>query len=587
MQRCLGGRSLRYLKYSGSKEIEQSFERVKDLALKLERQEFAIAFCGHFSAGKSSMINTLMGENILPSSPIPTSANLVKIKSGEDYAKVYFKEDIPHIYRAPYDFEKVKSYCKDGDQIQSIEISYSKTSIPNDVLIMDTPGIDSTDDAHRIATESALHLADLVFYVMDYNHVQGELNFLFTKELTEAGKEVYLVINQIDKHREEELSFIDFQNSVIESFASWGVKPAKIFYTSLKQENHPYNQFSALKKFMEEKVHHRFESLPQSIYHSLNKLSDEHVTFLAEQDETKMQELEQLLADLPEEKIRKLPEHVEGLNDALQILLEEQKRVEKELYDKVDDLLDSAYLMPFETRDLAQAYLAARQPEFKVGLLFSKQKTEQERSRRLAEFFANFSEKVISQIDWHLKELFLTFTKEYEIHEEEFISSIQQFRVKFDQDLLVSEVKSGARLTGDYVLKYTNDLSETIKRITKQQLGSIQQAYFDLLKQKQNKDIEKAKNELSYYRKYAQALNDITEINKKHETIANEMKGILLGQFDVEFYQEKAQQLAIEYSEKVKEMTHEILDEETWSVKPIKERQTHKLSSRGRRIRKS
>ena len=41
------------------------------------------------------MINTLMGENILPSSPIPTSANLVKIKSGEDYAKVYFKEDPP------------------------------------------------------------------------------------------------------------------------------------------------------------------------------------------------------------------------------------------------------------------------------------------------------------------------------------------------------------------------------------------------------------------------------------------------------------------------------------------------------------
>ena len=39
------------------------------------------------------MINSLMGENILPSSPIPTSANLVKIKSGEDYAKVIFKEE--------------------------------------------------------------------------------------------------------------------------------------------------------------------------------------------------------------------------------------------------------------------------------------------------------------------------------------------------------------------------------------------------------------------------------------------------------------------------------------------------------------
>ena len=48
---------------------------------------------------------------------------------------------------------------------------------------MDTPGVDSTDDAHRLSTESALHLADLVFYTMDYNHVQSELNFRFTKEL--------------------------------------------------------------------------------------------------------------------------------------------------------------------------------------------------------------------------------------------------------------------------------------------------------------------------------------------------------------------------------------------------------------------
>lgn len=576
----LGGQMAALSELFKRNENQQSLVRVKDLAIKLKKQEFAIAFCGHFSAGKSSMINTIMGENILPSSPIPTSANLVKIKSGEDYAKVYFKEDIPHIYQAPYDFEKVKTYCKDGDQIQSIEISYSKTSIPKDVLIMDTPGIDSTDDAHRIATESALHLADLVFYVMDYNHVQSELNFLFTKELTEAGKEVYLVINQIDKHREEELRFEDFQDSVVESFASWGVKPAKIFYTSLKQENHPYNQFSLLKGFIEEKISHRFQSLPESLYQSLTKLSDEHLTFLAEQDETKVQELEKLLAEFTEEEKRQLGDHVGRLNHELQIQYEQQMRAETELYDKVDDLLDSAYLMPFETRELAQAYLASRQPDFKIGLFFSKQKTEQERSKRLEAFFKDFSEKVTSQIDWHIKELFLTLVKEHEIHEEEFVSSIQQFHVTFHQDLLASEVKPGAGLTGDYVLKYTNDVSEAIKRITKQQLDPIQQSYFQLLKQRQNNDIQKIKNELSYYTKYVQALKDIKEIQDRQEKIANDMKKILSGEFDVTSYQGEAQQLALESSEKVKVMTHDMSTEEARAPKSIKERQTHKNSSK-------
>ncbi|MDQ7863141.1 dynamin family protein [Peribacillus frigoritolerans] len=67
-------------------------------------------------------------------------------------------------------------------------ISSNDFSLPDSCAIMDTPGIDSTDDAHRVSTESALHLADVVFYVMDYNHVQSEVNFLFTKELLVAEK---------------------------------------------------------------------------------------------------------------------------------------------------------------------------------------------------------------------------------------------------------------------------------------------------------------------------------------------------------------------------------------------------------------
>lgn len=67
---------------------------------------------------------------------------------------------------------------------------------------------------------------------MDYNHVQSELNFLFTKELTEAGKELYLVINQIDKHREEELSFESFRASVEQSLPI-GVSSRSEFFIHL------------------------------------------------------------------------------------------------------------------------------------------------------------------------------------------------------------------------------------------------------------------------------------------------------------------------------------------------------------------
>ena len=200
--------------YFLEQQDQENAEKVQQLSAKVSSGEFAIAFCGHFSAGKSRMINSLIGEKLLPSSPIPTSANLVKVKAGEEYAKVFFKNEKPRLYLAPYEYDLVKQYCKDGDQIQEIEISHKNSNLPDKIMILDTPGIDSADDAHRVATESAIHLADLIFYVMDYNHVQSELNFMFTKELTEVGKEVYLVINQIDKHKEEEIDFCEFKNSV-------------------------------------------------------------------------------------------------------------------------------------------------------------------------------------------------------------------------------------------------------------------------------------------------------------------------------------------------------------------------------------
>ena len=50
------------------------------------------------------------------------------------------------------------------------------------------------------------------------------------------------------------------------------------------------------------------------------------------------------------------------------------KQSQQLLYEEIDRILDNAYLMPFQTRDLAEQYLATRQPDFKVGLFFLSKK---------------------------------------------------------------------------------------------------------------------------------------------------------------------------------------------------------------------
>ncbi|MFB8734951.1 hypothetical protein ACEQPO_16900 [Bacillus sp. SL00103] len=50
-----------------------------------------------------------------------------------------------------YDKEAVQRFCKDGEQIEMVEISGDYRGLEDHVALIDTPGIDSTDHAHFLS----------------------------------------------------------------------------------------------------------------------------------------------------------------------------------------------------------------------------------------------------------------------------------------------------------------------------------------------------------------------------------------------------------------------------------------------------
>ncbi|NMD72447.1 Dynamin family protein [Bacillus sp. DNRA2] len=547
---------------------EQTAHRAEQLAKKLSKQEFSIAFCGHFSAGKSTMINRLVGENLLPSSPIPTSANLVKVKTGDEYAKVIFKKGKPRVYLAPYDYEKVKTYCKDGDEIEAVEISHQSSSLPNNVIIMDTPGIDSTDDAHRIATESALHLADLIFYVMDYNHVQSEVNFLFTKELTQAGKQLCLVINQVDKHRDEELSFDGFQESVEQSFASWGVRPEHILYTSLKFPENQHNQFPELQELLHEKISHREEILPVTILHSLIKLTNDHIKIIKEQDEASIAALEDKLTDITETERLGLKERIDQIEKVLEQLHAQVEQKSQDINDEVDEILDNAYIMPFQTRELAKQYIESCQTNFKVGLFFAKNKTEQERTQRRESLYVELADRVKSQVEWHLRQLALRILKDNNAEKPELMEAAQSISVAFSYELLESNLKPGAMLSGEYVLNYTNDVVNSIKRLSRNSMSTWKELYLQELKRKNAIAMADVNQELEQLKEWQIAVDQLTAMFDRHEQSQQTIHSALNEELDFTKYKNLAESLAAALEEDVEIIRDSLQNKEIEETKP-------------------
>ena len=501
-------------------------DKMKQLIMKVNNEEFIIAFCGHFSAGKSSMINFLLGDQVLPSSPIPTSANTVKVQKGEDYAKVFYHHQPPVLFPAPYDFKEVKKFAKDGDSVSAITISSNDFSLPDSCAIMDTPGIDSTDDAHRVSTESALHLADVVFYVMDYNHVQSEVNFLFTKELLEAEKPTYLIINMIDKHDENELGFQDFKLSVSEAFANWNVYPDGIFYTSVRDLNNTENEIEVVKQFIYEMAGKGLNDGKDAIMQSANALVERHLNWLKEQYEEEHADDFEVLSELPHEERIHLTNQVDSLLKEKKSLTGRIEEIKVQYADALETILKGAYIMPAATRDLGKSFLESAQPDFKMGLLFAKKKTDAEREARIKAFLSDLQEKVKTQLEWHLKELAVKTLNQAEIHDSTLESKAQALQIEVTESYIRNSLKPQVDITGEYVLNYTNDLASAIKkkaRDVSEGFLSDMVTIMEGIVEQQSMSIDK---ELEGFSEFAEALKVTAAMNAEIEYQTERLEAI-------------------------------------------------------------
>lgn len=434
----------------------ENAEKILDLYRKLKTKELVVSFSGHFSAGKSSMINTLLGKDILPKSPIPTSANIVKLASGEGWARVFFTEGNPVEYKEPYDLDMIKAYSQDRSTIKRIEISTKDAIIPEGSAIIDTPGIDAADDADRLMTESALHLVDMLFYVMDYNHVQSEVNLYFLKSIQENGIPFYLIINQIDKHNHAELSFASFKESIRRTFQDWEIAPKQIFYTSLFDFTLPDNQFAEVKETLFSILENEGDRY-FNIDASVRQVIENHKTFLEEQYGQLKNEME-IDGDL-EGKLQEM----ENLEKMKEQLAKEPEELERTFEKELTQTLQNAYIMPKELRDKAQTFLEAEQPGFKVGLFGSKKKTAEERMKRMQSFESALNATIQSTIQWKLRDKYVQLLKDFSITEQTMMEEVNQFTIDYRSEDFKKLVKSRAQVNGEYVLNYTNDVANDIK----------------------------------------------------------------------------------------------------------------------------
>jgi small GTP-binding protein len=148
---------------------------------------FLLVVAGEFNSGKSSFINALLGERVLPEGVTPTTDRINLIRYGPEISEQHLEA-----------FLLERTYPAD---------------LLREITIVDTPGTNAIIRRHEELTRDFLPRADLVLFVTSADRPFTESERGFLEQIRQWGKKIVFVVNKVDilarpEEREQVLGFV-------------------------------------------------------------------------------------------------------------------------------------------------------------------------------------------------------------------------------------------------------------------------------------------------------------------------------------------------------------------------------------------
>jgi GTPase SAR1 family protein len=196
-------------------ELTREKKRVQELRQRLTESRFHLAVLGQFKRGKTTLINALLGDPLLPSAVIPVTSVPTLISWGSEIkVRITFQGERIQEHRSgdvPAAAKLLEKYVSEQGnpgnclQVQRAEVEYPSPFLAQGVVLIDTPGIGSTLQCNTEATLDFLPQCDAALFMIsaDPPITQAEIEFLQTVRPKVAR--LFFLLNKIDYLGESEL----------------------------------------------------------------------------------------------------------------------------------------------------------------------------------------------------------------------------------------------------------------------------------------------------------------------------------------------------------------------------------------------
>ncbi len=189
---------------------ETAERQCDELVVKLAEDRFTLAVLGQFKRGKSSLMNAIVGRELLPTGVLPLTSAVTVLRYGpverlaverEGWA---LPEELPLSALAEYVTEQGNP--SNVKKVKTAGVELPAPFLRRGVEFVDTPGVGSAITANTATTYGFLPECDAVLFVTSVDTPLTNTELAFLKDIEGYVDKIFFVVNKTDLIADEERS---------------------------------------------------------------------------------------------------------------------------------------------------------------------------------------------------------------------------------------------------------------------------------------------------------------------------------------------------------------------------------------------
>jgi len=311
----------------------------RSLADRVAEGRFYVACVGQFKRGKSTLLNALVGEPILPAAVVPVTSLPTVIRSGPRKTARVRKVD-GHWQEIPLqDIEEYVSEEKNprnAKRIAGVEVFMPSPLLSDGMCFVDTPGLGSVFETNAATTREFIPHIDAALVVVGTDPPLSGDEMELVSAVARHVNDLLFVLNKADRVTEEERAqAIAFARRTLETRLSKPV--SRIFEISARdvlERRGPDRDWPDLLEAIEQLAQHSGRTLVRSAGdRGLRRIREQLLAIIREEREALLRPLEESRKRV-DTLSRTLTDAERSIGDLSYLLMAEQRRLSESFGDR-------------------------------------------------------------------------------------------------------------------------------------------------------------------------------------------------------------------------------------------------------------